>query len=65
MRSDDLYLSRKNLRAYPGTVRNTTEWDEKYKIRTTVERSINQVKDSFVLADKIYHHEYIQSLKPL
>ena len=57
MRSDDLYLSRKNLRAYPGTVRNTAEWDEKYKIWTTVERSIHQVKDSFGLANRRTQNE--------
>lgn len=83
----------KDLRAYPGTVRGTKEWDRTYKIRTAVERSINHCKDSFclagrrtqnektlhadlllsgitqlltaVLADKIHHHEYIRSLKPL
>lgn len=82
----------KDLRAYPGTARGTEEWDETYKVRTTVERSINHVKDpsglahcrtqnektlhadlilsgitqllTVVLADKIHHHEYIQSLKP-
>lgn len=81
-----------DLRTYPGTVRDTEEWDETYKIRTTMDHSINHVKDSFglahcktqnektlhanlilfgitqlitvVLAGKIHHHEYIQSLKP-
>ena len=83
----------KNLRAYPGILRGTEEWDNTYKIRTTVERDINHMKDnlcvagrrtqnektmhadlilagitqliSVVLADKIHHHEYIRSLKPL
>ena len=83
----------KNLRAYPGVLRGTEEWDDTYKIRTTVERDINHMKDnlclanrrtqnektlhadlilagitqliSVVLADKIHHHEYIRSLKPL
>ena len=83
----------KNLRAYPGTIRGTEEWDDTYKIRTVVERDINHIKDNLclagrrtqnektlhadlilagitqlitvVLADKINHHEYIQSLKPL
>ena len=82
-----------NLRAYPGTLRNTQEWDNTYKIRTAVERDINHIKDNLclagrrtqnektlhadlilagitqlitvVLADKINHHEYIRSLKPL
>ena len=83
----------KNLRAYPGTICGTEEWDDTYKIRTVVERDINHIKDNLclagrrtqnektlhadlilagitqlitvVLADKINHHEYIQSLKPL
>ena len=42
----------KDLRAYPGTIRGTEEWNNTYKIRTVVERDIN-------------HHEYIRSLKPL
>lgn len=83
----------KDLRAYPGAIRGTDEWDETYKVRTVVERSINHFKDNLcvsgrrtqnektlhadlllagitqlitvVLADKIQHHEYIRSLKPL
>ena len=83
----------KNLRAYPGTIRGTEEWNNTYKIRTVVERDINHIKDNLclagrrtqnektlhadlilagitqlitvVLADKIKHHEYIRSLKPL
>ena len=83
----------KNLRAYPGTIRGTEEWDNTYKIRTVVERQINHIKENFclagrrtqnektlqadlilagitqlitvVLADKIKHHEYIRSIKPL
>lgn len=83
----------KDLRAYPGTIRGTDEWDDTYKIRTVVERGINHIKDNLclagrrtqnektlhadlilagitqlitvVLADKIDHHEYIRSLKPL
>lgn len=47
----------KNLRAYPGTLRGTTEWDSTYKIRTTVERSINHFKDSFGLADRKTQNE--------
>ena len=31
----------KDLRAYPGTIRGTEEWDNTYKIRTAVERDIN------------------------
>jgi transposase len=83
----------KDLRAYPGTIRGTEEWDETYKTRTVVEQSINHFKDSFciagrktqnektlhadlllagitqlitvILADKLHHHQYIRSLKPL
>ena len=83
----------KDLRAYPGVLRGTEEWDNTYKIRTSVERDINHIKDNLclagrrtqnektlhadlilagitqlitvVLADKINHHEYIRSLKPL
>ena len=83
----------KDLRAFPGAIRGTDEWNTTYKIRSTVERSINHFKDSFcisdrktqngktihadlllagiaqlltvVLADKIHHHEYFRSLKPL
>lgn len=40
----------KDLRAYPGTVRGTEEWNTTYKIRTTAERSINHFKDSFGIA---------------
>ena len=83
----------KDLRAYPGTLRGTEEWDNTYKTRTAVERDINHIKEhlclagrrtqnkktlhadlilagitqlvTVVLADKIQHHEYIRSLKPL
>ena len=83
----------KNLRAYPGTLRGTDEWDDTYKIRAVVERDLNHIKENLclagrrtqnektlhadlilagitqlitvVLANKINHHEYIHSLKPL
>ncbi len=42
----------KNLRAYPGIERGSTEWDETYKIRVNVEKSINHFKDSFCLANR-------------
>lgn len=48
---------RKNLRAYPGTLRGTAEWDSTYKIRTTVERSINHFKDCFGLANRKTQNE--------
>jgi hypothetical protein len=40
----------KDLRAYPGAIRGTPDWDNTYKIRTAVERSISHFKDSFGLA---------------
>ena len=42
----------KDLRLYPGTIRGTEEWESVYKIRTSVERSINHIKDSFCLGDR-------------
>lgn len=47
----------KNLRAYPGTIRGTEEWDETYKIRSVVEKSINHFKDSFCLAGRRTQNE--------
>ena len=83
----------KDLRAYPGTLRDTDEWNNTYKNRTVVERDINHFKDNLclagrrtqnektlhadlilagitqlvtvILADKIKHHEFVRSLKPL
>ena len=42
----------KDLRRCPGTVRGTAEWESTYKIRTSVERSINHIKDCFCLGDR-------------
>ncbi len=42
----------KNLRTFPGTTRGTKEWDDTYKIRGTVEQSINQFKNSFCVAGR-------------
>ena len=47
----------KNLRAYPGTVRGTEEWDSTYKIRANVEKSINHFKDSFRVAGRRTQNE--------
>ena len=47
----------KNLRAYPGTVRGTEEWDATYKIRVNVEKSINHFKDSFCVAGRKTRNE--------
>jgi len=83
----------KDLRAYPGIIRGTKEWDNTYKVRSVIEQTINHLKDNLgvagrrtqnektlhadlllagitqlvtvLMADKIHHHEYIRSLKPL
>lgn len=47
----------KDLRAYPGTLRNTDEWNNTYKIRTVVERDINHFKDNLCLAGRRTQNE--------
>ena len=47
----------KNLRAYPGTARGTEEWVATYKTRMTVEKAINQFKDSFGIAKRKTQNE--------
>ena len=47
----------KNLRAYPGVERGSAQWDETYKIRVNVEKSINHFKDSFCLAGRKAQNE--------
>ena len=47
----------KNLRAYPGALRGTQEWDATYKIRVNVEKSINHFKDSFCVAGRKNQNE--------
>jgi hypothetical protein len=47
----------RHLRAYPGTIRGTEEWDNTYKIRTVVERDINHIKDSLYLAGRRTQNE--------
>ena len=42
----------KNLRAYPGTARGTSEWEDTYKIRTKIEGTISHFKDSFGIANR-------------
>jgi hypothetical protein len=42
----------KDLRTFPGTARGTDEWDEVYKVRPAVERSIWQFKGSLIVADR-------------
>ena len=52
----------KNLRAYPGVERGSQEWDDTYKIRVNVERSINHFKDSFCVANRKTTNEISQLL---
>jgi hypothetical protein len=47
----------KNLRAYPGTIRGTDEWNTTYKIRTSVERDINHIKENLCLAGRRTQNE--------
>ena len=47
----------KNLRAYPGTLRGTEEWDTTYKIRTVVEQNINHIKENLCLAGRRTQNE--------
>jgi len=42
----------KNLRTFPGTVRGTPEWDNTYKVRSVVEKSINHFKSNLCVADR-------------
>jgi len=42
----------KDLRAFPGVVRGTADWESTYKTRSTVERTINHLKDSLCVADR-------------
>ena len=46
-----------NLRAYPGCIRDSDEWDSTYKIRINVEKSINHFKDSFCVAGRKTQNE--------
>ena len=42
----------KDLRAFPGTVRGTEDWESTYKIRSVVEKSINHFKDNLCVAGR-------------
>lgn len=46
-----------DLRAYPGTIRGTNEWEETYKMRSVVEQSINHFKESFCIAGRKTQNE--------
>lgn len=47
----------KDLRAYPGTLRGTDEWDRTYKIRGSVEQVIGHFKHAFCLAGRKTQNE--------
>lgn len=47
----------KNLRAYPGVERGSEEWEETYKIRVNVEKSIHHFKNSFCVANRKTRNE--------
>ena len=47
----------KNIRAYPGVARGSQEWEDTYKIRVNVEKSINHFKDSFCIANRKTQNE--------
>ena len=47
----------KNLRAYPGVERGSHEWEDTYKIRVNIEKSINHFKDSFCIANRKTQNE--------
>lgn len=42
----------KNLRLYPGMPRSCEYWDNIYKQRVTIERTINLMKDSFSVGNR-------------
>jgi len=42
----------KDLRAFPGAIRNTDDWHDTYKIRTSVERTLNHFKNNLCIANR-------------
>lgn len=46
----------KDFRLYPGIPRGTEHWDNLYRHRLTIERTINLMKDSFALAARRNFH---------
>lgn len=42
----------KDLRLYPGTARGNDEWNDTYKIRVKVEKTISHFKDSYGVANR-------------
>jgi len=47
----------KDLRAFPGAVRGTEDWDNTYKIRCAVERTINHFKENFCVSNRRTQNE--------
>lgn len=47
----------KDLRAFPGTVHGTKAWDNTYKIRTVVERTINHFKTNLCVVNRRTQNE--------
>lgn len=47
----------KDLRAYPGVLRGTDEWEQTYQTRSVVEQSINHFKTSFCIAGRRTQNE--------
>ena len=47
----------KNLRTFPGAVRSTEEWDNTYKTRAVVEKSINHFKENLCVAGRKTQNE--------
>ena len=47
----------KDLRAFPGAIRGTQEWDNTYKIRCVAERAINHFKDNLCVAGRRTQNE--------
>lgn len=47
----------KDLRAFPGAIRGTDEWVNTYKIRCSVERTMNHFKENLCIADRRTQNE--------
>ena len=46
-----------DLRAFPGTIRGTPEWNDTYKIRCATERTINHFKENLCVANRRTQNE--------
>jgi len=47
----------KDLRAFPGVIRDTPQWNDTYKIRATVEQTLNHFKNNLCIADRKTHND--------